>query len=370
MRLGFHGELRDDPVVRVGFIGCGSHAFRNIYPALQFVPLELVAVCDLQPDRAAAFARQFGAERAYHDHRAMLATEDLDAVLIVTNYDEAGRPRFPALAADCLRAGCHVWMEKPPAASSAELTALQELSAAVGRQVMVGLKKMFVPANEHAAWLLQQPDFGPPQVVTLMYPQHLPTVEQFRAWRDERQPVGAVVGFLDHLCHPAALLVYLLGLPQTLYYERSAAGAGVAVFSFASGTVASLHLSGGAPTNGGLEQTVIVGRGGRRIVVSNNTRVEYHRDPPGRPGEGYGSTPSFFRGAPSETAAVWQPEFSLGQLYNKGLFLLGYYGELQEFATALLEQRPVAKGTLTQAWQVTRLFEAFAAGPRQVIPID
>ena len=59
---------------------------------------------------------------------------------------------------------------------------------------------------------------------------------------------------------------------------------------------------------------------------------------------------------------MWEPEFSLGQLYNKGLFLLGYYQEIQEFAAALLEKRPMKKGTLEQAWQVTRIFEAFAEG--------
>ena len=43
-----------------------------------------------------------------------------------------------------------------------------------------------------------------------------------------------------------------------------------------------------------------------------------------------------------------------------GLFLQGYYGEVNEFARSILENRPPKKGTLAQAWQVTRLFEAFA----------
>ena len=64
-----------------------------------------------------------------------------------------------------------------------------------------------------------------------------------------------------------------------------------------------------------------------------------------------------------EGAVTWEPEFSLGQLYNKGLFLLGYYGEINEFSRAILEGRAPSKGTLEHAWQVTRLFEAFAEGP-------
>ena len=59
MRITFHGKPADEPVVRAGFIGCGSHAFRNIYPTLQFVPVELVATCDLDLVKAQAFAAKF-----------------------------------------------------------------------------------------------------------------------------------------------------------------------------------------------------------------------------------------------------------------------------------------------------------------------
>jgi len=217
---------------------------------------------------------------------------------------------------------------------------------------------------------MAQPDFGRPQLVLLQYPQHVPTVEELGRYLDRGERVPAAVSFLDHLCHPASLLVYLLGLPRTVHYERSAAGAGTANFTFASGAVAALALTGGAPGNGGMERTVIVGDKGRRIVVENNVRLYYHRDPPHDHGTGYGNTPSFYRGTPEQTAAVWEPEFSLGQLYNKGLFLLGYWGEVNEFARAVLEDRPVAKGTLEQARQVTRLFAAFAEGPGKTISLE
>lgn len=370
MHIGFGGELLDEPVVRLGFIGCGSHSFRNIYPALQFAPVQLEAVCDLSLDKARAFASKFGATRAYSDHHAMLADGGLDAVLIVTNYDEQGRPRFPKLAADCLQAGCHVWMEKPPAASCEEIEMLQAAVAATQRKVMVGFKKMFMPANEKARELMDQPDFGQTQLATIQYPLHVPTGAQFEQYLRGREPVPQTRGFLDHLCHPASLMVYLLGMPRTLHHERSASGAGAATFTFSSGAVCVLNMTGGAPTNGGMERTMVIGDRGRRIVVENNTRVHYHKDPPNAPGEGYGSTPSFFRGAPEQTAAVWEPEFSLGQLYNKGLFLLGYWGEINEFARCILEDRPPRKGTLEHAWQVTRLFEAFAAGPGQTISLE
>ena len=365
MRISFHGRPSDDPELRAGLIGCGSHSFRNILPAFQFVPVNLVATCDAVPERARAFAAKFGARAAYADHREMLARECLDAVFIVTGYDARGRPSYPRLAEDCLQAGAHAWIEKPPAASSRELETLQAAAAASGRHVMVGLKKMFVPANQHARALSQNAEFGRISLVTLQYPQHLPTREELLRYVKEGENVEAAVSFLDHLCHPAALLIYLLGMPRTLYYDRSATGAGIATFTFASGSVASLAFTYGASFNGGMERTMIVSERGSHILVDNNIRVSYHRNPV----SGYGDVPSFFCGTGEQSTAVWEPEFSLGQLYNKGLFLLGYYGEIKEFADAVLEGRSPADGNLEQAWQVTRLFEAFAEGPGRSISL-
>ncbi len=100
--------------LRTGFIGCGGHAYRNIYPTFQYGPVNLVAVCDLDAERAATYARIFGAERHYSNHLEMLEREALEVVFIVTNVDATGHPRYPSLAID-LRAGAHVWIEKPPA---------------------------------------------------------------------------------------------------------------------------------------------------------------------------------------------------------------------------------------------------------------
>jgi predicted dehydrogenase len=226
---------------------------------------------------------------------------------------------------------------------------------------------MFAPANEKARELAALPDFGRVSVVLLQYPQYVPTRDELRRYLESRENIAPVVGFLDHLCHPVSLLVFLLGMPQTLYYERSTAGGGLATFGFASGAVASLALTWKCGHTGGFERTTIVSDAGRHIVVDNNIRVACLQTPPPVPGTGYGSNPTFFTGGLADAAAWWEPEFSLGQLYNKGLFVLGYYNEVNEFARAILEGRAPAKGTLAHAAQVTRIFEAFAEGPGRPI---
>ncbi len=367
MRIDFHGRLSEEPVARLAFIGCGSHSFRNLYPCLQFCPIELVATCDLDKQRAQAFAQKFGAPNCYTDHHEMLEQERPDGALICTGYDERGRPTYPDLAIDCMEAGTSAWIEKPPAASCAEIKQMQAVSRRTGRHVMVGLKKMFCPANEKAAELMRAAEFGPLSYVTLQYPQYVPQRQEFATYA--RGEGGRAVGFLDHLCHPASVLTFLLGMPASLYYERSDAGAGVAVFRYSSGVVATLQLTHGMGNEGGMERTMIVSTRGRHIIVANNLRLSYHRGPQRPEGWGYGSTPTHYTGPADGTTAVWEPEFSLGQLYNKGLFLLGYWGEINEFARSLIEDRPPAKGTLEQAWQVTRIFEAFAEGPGRPIQL-
>ncbi|HEY9348737.1 MAG TPA: Gfo/Idh/MocA family oxidoreductase, partial [Inquilinus sp.] len=99
------------------FIGAGGHSYRNIYPSLRYVPVDLAAVCDVDGGRAADYAQLFGAGHSYTDHREMLAAERPEVVFIVTSYHPDGRVQATDLAQDVLAAGAHVWMEKPTAAS-------------------------------------------------------------------------------------------------------------------------------------------------------------------------------------------------------------------------------------------------------------
>ena len=350
-------------VLRVGFVGCGSHAFRNIYAALQFLPVRLAAVCDLDIKRAEAFARQFGAEAAYGSVDALLTHDDLDAVIVVTNYDDRGRPRYPEIAQQALAAGKHVWMEKPPAATVAEIEAMQAAAESAGKNVVVGFKKMFAPANQKAKELIDAPDFGPVSLGTFQYPLHVPTPREMASYA-AGQAVSEVTDFLDHLCHPVSLMLMLLGMPKTLFYQAGPNRAGAATFTFASGATATLAMSAGLPMTSEFERTMLVGEG-QAVTIENNIRVTLHR----QPGLGYGDEPNFFSPGADGASLVWEPEFSLGQLYNKGLFLLGYWAGLNEFTTSILEDRPPKMATLAHAHQATVVFEAFAQGPSKVIEL-
>jgi predicted dehydrogenase len=346
--------------LRAVFLGCGDHSYRNILPTFRYAPIDLLAVCDRREERAIAYARQFGALRHYAEYERMLAEERPEVVFIVTGYEADGRPTYPPLAAQALEAGAHVWMEKPPAATTAEIRRLMALEAETGRFVMVGLKKAFFPAVARARAIAHDPEFGPITSVTLRYPQSLPEASK-------RGDSRAMLGFLDHLCHPASALHSIAGAVESLFYQREPVnGAVAATLRFRSGAIGLLHLCAGQSRTGALERLEIVGKGSH-VIVENGCRLLYYR--PGQRGEGgYGRSASFI--GPDEGAPiVWEPEFSLGQLYNSGLFLLGYAPEILHFCESALSGTRPTEGNLEAALEVTKLYEAFLEPEGRVIPL-
>lgn len=284
--------------IRVGYIGCGGHSWRNVLPTFQYAPVDLLAVCDRTAEKAAAYARQFGALRTYTSHREMLEQEDLEAVFIVTNYDEHGHPRAAQLAIDALDAGSHVWMEKPPAAGVADMERIAGAAERSGKFVLVGFKKMFFPSIEKAKQIIDEPAFGTPNSIYVRYPQSLPDA----AGRlDDR----AMVSFLDHIVHPGSILLYLIGPFESLYFRREAKkGGSVTTIRFQSGAIGTLHLTAGQSGTSPLERVEVIGDGAN-VVVDNGVHVTYYR----RGSRGaYGRSPSYL--APDDQAPLhWEPEF-------------------------------------------------------------
>lgn len=337
--------------VRVGFIGCGVHSYRNIFPAFHYAPVELVAVADVVEDRARTYAREFGATHAYTDYREMLDREELDCVFVVTNYDEAGRPRYPRIAMDAMLAGCHAWIEKPPAASLAEIDEMRATEATTGKFVQVGFKKMFVPTYAKAREISQRPEFGGLTQLTVRYPQSLPP-------RDSRFDLAhdrLAVSFLDHLFHPLAIIQLLGGDVTSLVYQwEERAGGMMAIFTLQDGGIASLHSSGGQSPNAPREHVELVGDGAH-LIVDNGIRLTYYRR--GR-GLHYGRAASFI--TPDEEAPLhWEPEFSLGVLYNDNAFLLGYVPEIRAFCESVLTNTPPTRANLRDARMMMQIYEAF-----------
>ncbi|MCE5249959.1 Gfo/Idh/MocA family oxidoreductase [bacterium] len=100
--------------VRLGIIGCGIAARELHWPALSEMPgmFKITAVCNHTGPKAKSFAEMVGGVPYVLDYHELLDRKDVEAVSIILPF---GLNRV--VAEDCLRAGRHVMIEKPLAAS-------------------------------------------------------------------------------------------------------------------------------------------------------------------------------------------------------------------------------------------------------------
>ena len=343
MTFGYEAESR----VRIAFLGTSGHAFRNFLPSLPYAAVDLVALWDPDPARAKAFAEQFGATHTYRDLGQLLTEAAPEAVLIGVDGFLDDEPLNASLMARCLEAGCHVWTDKPLAATTSTARDLIGVRDRVGKVAGVGIKTMYNPAHLKAREIIRQPVFGRPTTFTSRYPLHIPD----RPGLPLSDPV--VRSCLGHIWHPIGTALVTVGsIADFRHRVAPAGGGGVADVRFADGTVGTFHFSAGQAGTGPLERVEIVGEGSN-IMIDNACRLTWYR--PGSPGE-YGRTPSYLTDD-SAAPLVWEPEMSLGQVYNSNNFVQGYAQSIMAFIDAVQGIRPLRFGTLEQALEVLQAFE-------------
>ena len=133
-------------MLRAGFIGAGGRARSAHYPALALLEgVEVAAVCELDPERMQLVVDEYGFRKTFTDHREMLARVDLDVVYCVMHERWVLGP-----ALDCLNAGKHLFIEKPPGADSGETRQLLDAAVANGVYCMVGLQRRYAAVTREA----------------------------------------------------------------------------------------------------------------------------------------------------------------------------------------------------------------------------
>lgn len=110
--------------IRLGIIGAGKVTTdRNRHidsiRSLNDRDVEITAIADVVPGLAKDVAERFGIPHSFEDYRQMLAMPDLDAVTINTP-----TATHLAIALDCIKAGKHLYVEKPITMNKAELEEL------------------------------------------------------------------------------------------------------------------------------------------------------------------------------------------------------------------------------------------------------
>jgi predicted dehydrogenase len=141
-----------DEVLRVAFVGAGSLANRMHYPSVaERSGVEIAAIAELDAARLADTAGRFGVEARYADYRAMLREVRPDVVYVVM--PPMG---LSPIVVDCLEAGAHVFIEKPPGVDLADCERMASAAASHGRATMVGFNRRFAPVLREARRLVAE----------------------------------------------------------------------------------------------------------------------------------------------------------------------------------------------------------------------
>jgi len=126
----------------VGVIGANRWAQSAHLPAFAaHERVDLVAICDVLPERARAMQAQFGAAKVYFDHRELLADPRIQAVDVCTPTQT-----HLALSLDAIAAGKHVLCEKPLHTQAGPAFAAAAAAAQKGVRTKLGFTFRYSPA--------------------------------------------------------------------------------------------------------------------------------------------------------------------------------------------------------------------------------
>ena len=184
---------------RIGVVGAGAFARSVLMPPLAR-QAEIEAVATATGVSARASAKRFNARIATTTAEEVLRASDLDGVMIATRHDT-----HAAYAAEALRAGKHVFVEKPLALAEDELVAVEQASAESSATLMVGFNRRFAPLLQRMREAL-----GGRGPIVVTYRVNAGRLPRSHWTRDPEVGGGRIVG---EACHFVDAASYLAGSP-------------------------------------------------------------------------------------------------------------------------------------------------------------
>jgi predicted dehydrogenase len=200
--------------VRVGVIGVGmgrNHAvrFRDCAEA------ELVALCDMDPERLARVAEETGAQRTYSNWEQLIRDPEIDAVSVVLpNYLHA-----PATI-EALEAGKHVLCEKPLALNAAEAQEMVDTARRLKRKLMVHFNVRFTPTAAALKRAADNGDLGEIYYVRSVWHRRR-GIPKLGGWFTQQEKAGGGV-LIDLGVHRLDLALWMMDYPKPVSVQGAA----------------------------------------------------------------------------------------------------------------------------------------------------
>ena len=238
---------------RIGIIGWGfmgrthAHSIRSIglfYPGAGF-KATIAGVCSRRLEMAKAGAEELGAEFYTDDYRELLAREDINVVSICTP-----NAQHEEMAIAALKAGKHVYIDKPLAVTAESAARIAEAAASAPGKTRMVFNNRYLPSSMRAKQLVEEGRIGRVLTVSGRY-LHSGSIDpnQPIGWKQSLQ--GGVI--LDLGSHVLDLITWLCGYPeavfcatQNLYGSRPTKDGGVTEALSEDQALMTLRMPGGA----------------------------------------------------------------------------------------------------------------------------
>ena len=198
--------------IRIGIIGCGSRGVGLGTLFKQLPGVKLTAFCDILPNRVTdGLAQVEKTAKGYNDHRKLLDSKDVDAVVIAT-------PLFLhyPMAVDALKAGKHVYLEKSLAYDIQQSLDLPGIVKESKKVFQVGYQYRYYNMYHKVKEVIDSGWVGKVTHFECQYNQNTnwrkpvsdPKLERILNWRMYREYCG---GPLSELCaHQIDMVNYIL----------------------------------------------------------------------------------------------------------------------------------------------------------------
>jgi predicted dehydrogenase len=118
--------------LNIGIVGCGKIADAHVEEIQKLSCARLAAVCDLEPIIAEQLAVRYAVPKWYTDFDRMVAEQQLDVIHITTPPHS-----HLALTQKAVRAGCHVFLEKPLSLNAMDGRSLVECVQKAGKKLTI-----------------------------------------------------------------------------------------------------------------------------------------------------------------------------------------------------------------------------------------
>jgi predicted dehydrogenase len=192
--------------IKVGVIGAGG-MLRYHAEGFRLGGAEMVAVADPAPGAAAAACQKWNIPKSFDSVSAMLEEcPELDAVsIIVPNKFHA------SLSIQCLQAGKHVFCEKPPALSAAEISTVIEAARVAGKVLMFNFNNR---ARPESLAMKEYIDSGMAGVINSAQAKWVRRtgIPGFGGWFTTKELAGG--GATIDLLHMIDLAMHFMGYPE------------------------------------------------------------------------------------------------------------------------------------------------------------